>query len=164
MPRHRRSTDAAAVAVAVVLAVVVVVIAHRATNRAATLSLDRASWTLTPGVANAEVSQASIRSTICVSGWTRSIRPPSSYTSSLKLEQMRAYRRTGSPSDYEEDHLISLELGGDPTDPRNLWPEPRSRAEDVDKVEDELRADICSGRRTLADAQRRISAIKHTAG
>jgi hypothetical protein len=25
---------------------------------------------------------------------------------------------------YEEDHLIPLEIGGDPTDPRNLWPEP----------------------------------------
>ena len=24
---------------------------------------------------------------------------------------------------YEEDHLISLENGGDPTDPRNLFPE-----------------------------------------
>jgi hypothetical protein len=25
---------------------------------------------------------------------------------------------------YEEDHLISLEDGGDPKDPNNLWPEP----------------------------------------
>jgi hypothetical protein len=25
---------------------------------------------------------------------------------------------------YEEDHLVSLENGGNPTDPRNLWPEP----------------------------------------
>jgi hypothetical protein len=25
---------------------------------------------------------------------------------------------------YEEDHLIPLEDGGGPTDPRNLWPEP----------------------------------------
>jgi hypothetical protein len=24
---------------------------------------------------------------------------------------------------YEEDHLIPLEDGGDPTDSRNLWPE-----------------------------------------
>ena len=31
-------------------------------------------------------------------------------------------------SDYQEDHLISLELGGNPTDPRNLWPEPYPRA------------------------------------
>jgi hypothetical protein len=25
---------------------------------------------------------------------------------------------------YEEDHLSPLEDGGNPTDPRNLWPEP----------------------------------------
>jgi len=25
---------------------------------------------------------------------------------------------------YEEDHLISLENGGHPRDPKNLWPEP----------------------------------------
>jgi hypothetical protein len=24
---------------------------------------------------------------------------------------------------YEEDHFISLELGGHPRDPKNLWPE-----------------------------------------
>jgi len=27
-----------------------------------------------------------------------------------------------APSHYEEDHLISLELGGNPRDPKNLWP------------------------------------------
>jgi hypothetical protein len=29
----------------------------------------------------------------------------------------------GNPKDYEEDHLISLELGGAPRDPKNLWPQ-----------------------------------------
>ena len=47
---------------------------------------------------------------------------------------MPEYGETGSPSDYQEDHLISLELGGNPTDPRNLWPEPYPRAADVDKI------------------------------
>ena len=28
-------------------------------------------------------------------------------------------------SDYEEDHLVALELGGAISDPRNLRPEPR---------------------------------------
>src|SRR5216683_2609243 len=28
-----------------------------------------------------------------------------------------------TPAHYEEDHLVSLELGGHPRDPRNLWPE-----------------------------------------
>jgi len=28
-----------------------------------------------------------------------------------------------TPSHYEEDHFISLELGGNPRDPKSLWPE-----------------------------------------
>jgi hypothetical protein len=77
---------------------------------------------------------------------------------------MREYGVGGSPSDYQEDHLISLELGGDPSDPKNLWPEPRDRAEKVDETENELNDAICAGRMTLREAQRRISEIKHTAG
>ena len=84
----------------------------------------------TPGVLNPDVSQATIGQTICVQGWTRTIRPPSEYTSGLKLEQMREYGVGGDPSGYQEDHLISLELGGHPTDRRNLWPEPNPRATD----------------------------------
>jgi hypothetical protein len=123
-----------------------------------------ASWSLTPGVVNPDVTQASIRSTICVPGWTRTIRPPTTYTNELKLEQMRAYGSRGGPGDYQEDHLISLELGGDPRDPRNLWPEPRPHAEEVDGTENSLREGICSGAMTLAEGQRRIVALKHTSG
>ena len=41
------------------------------------------------------------------------------------------YGETGSTSDYQEDHFISLELGGAPRDARNLWPEPQPRARAV---------------------------------
>jgi hypothetical protein len=129
-----------------------------------TLSPGRASWTVTPGVVNPDVTQASIGETICRRGWTRTIRPPTDYTNHLKLEQMKAYRRAGTTSDYQEDHLISLELGGHPTDPRNLWPEPQPQATKVDRIENELNDAICSGRITLAEGQRRISELKHTAG
>src|SRR5438105_3787314 len=124
----------------------------------------RASWTITPGVRNPAVTQATIRHTICVRGWTRTVRPPTSYTSSLKLQQMPVYREAGPPSRYQEDHLISLELGGDPTDSKNLWPEPYPRASEVDRRENELNAQVCSGRLSLADAQRRESALKHKDG
>jgi hypothetical protein len=126
--------------------------------------LEPASWRLTPGALNPEVTQATIRETICRPGWTRTVRPPSTYTGALKLEQMRTYGRAGTPHDYQEDHLISLELGGHPTDPRNLWPEPYPRASDVDRIENELNAQVCSGKLTLADAQRRESALKHAEG
>lgn len=130
----------------------------------AQLSPDRASWTLTPGVVNADVTPGTIQQTICRRGWTDTIRPSSSYTADLELRQMREYGRRGSHSNYQEDHLISLELGGDPSDPRNLWPEPRARAERVDRIENELNEAICSGRLSLGEAQRRISEIKHTEG
>jgi hypothetical protein len=133
-------------------------------SRPTPLSPDRASWRLTPGVANSEVTQQTIGSTICVSGWSSSIRPDTGYTNELTLKQMQEYGRTGDPSDYQEDHLISLELGGDPTDPRNLWPEPRPFAEDVDRTENELHDAICSGKLSLAEAQRRITVLKHTRG
>jgi hypothetical protein len=118
----------------------------------------------TPGVLNPDVTQADLRSTICRRGWTRTVRPPVDYTNALKREQMRAYREHGPPSAYQEDHLISLELGGNPTDPRNLWPEPYPRASAVDTIENELNAEVCSGRLTLAQAQLKESTLKHTQG
>src|SRR5262245_58941588 len=92
----------------------------------------------TPGVLNPDVTQATIKSTICTRGWTKTIRPPTSYTNALKVKQMREYGVGGRRSDYQEDHLISLELGGHPTDPRNLWPEPYPTASEVDAIENDL--------------------------
>ena len=123
-----------------------------------------ASAARTPGVVNPAVTQATIASTICRRGWTATVRPPTSYTNALKLRQMLAYREAGSPSAYQEDHLISLELGGHPTDPRNLWPEPYPRASDVDRIENELNAKVCSGGLSLAAAQLKESELKHDYG
>ena len=119
---------------------------------------------LTPGVLNAAVTQATIRSTICRRGWTRTVRPPTDYTNALKRKQMRMYDEHGPPSAYQEDHLISLELGGDPTDPRNLWPEPYPRASAVDRMENDLNAQVCSGSLSLAQAQLKEAQLKHTQG
>lgn len=123
-----------------------------------------ASWKRTPGAVNATVTPASIDSTICVHGWTRTIRPPTSYTNALKIRQMRQYHESGRPSQYEEDHLIPLELGGHPTSPKNLWPEPHPRADVVDQIENSLKRQVCAGTLTLARARRKISALKHTQG
>jgi hypothetical protein len=114
----------------------------------------------TPGVLNPAVTQATIRSTICARGWTATIRPSVSWTGPRKLASMRAYGVAG-PSGYEYDHLVSLELGGAPADTLNLWPEPHAAPAGQgsfakDKVENRLRAEICSGRVTLAAAQQAI--------
>jgi hypothetical protein len=155
---HRALTTAAAV-VAVALAVLLL-------WRGAGPEKPRvtASWTRTPGVLNPDVRQATIGATICTTGWTRTIRPPSSYTAELKVAQMREYGVGGDPSGYQEDHLISLELGGHPTDRRNLWPAPLLRAQQVDRVENELNRQVCSGEITLAEGQRRESELKHSSG
>jgi hypothetical protein len=104
----------------------------------------------TPGAANPQITQRNIQETICSRRWiTRVIRPPAQYTSRLKRKQLREYGDTvhqaraeltnpntgkldttrcvphsDNMACYEEDHLIPLEDGGDPADPRNLWPEP----------------------------------------
>jgi hypothetical protein len=137
---------------------------HSRHRPAAVVGSVRASWALTPGVVNPAVTQATIHRTICVHGWTRTVRPPVSYTNDLKVRQLAEYGLHGPLSHYQEDHLISLELGGNPTDPRNLWPEPYPRAAAVDKTENELNAAVCSGKLSLADAQQRESALKHEDG
>ncbi|MEP6813300.1 MAG: hypothetical protein ABI990_09945 [Actinomycetota bacterium] len=118
----------------------------------------------TPGVLNPDVSAATLADTICKHGWTRTIRPPTTYTDALKRRQLRDYGLAGPLSGYQEDHLISLELGGHPTDPRNLWPEPYPRAARVDTIENELNAQVCSGALSLDAAQRKESELKHTEG
>jgi len=144
-------------AIALVLAVLFV---HRPSAHVSV----RASSALTPGALNPAVTQSNIHETICVRGWTRTVRPPVEYTNALKVRQMRAYSESGDPSSYQEDHLISLELGGDPRDQRNLWPEPYPRASEVDRIENELNAKVCSGDLTLTDAQRKESELKHRDG
>ena len=147
-----------------VLLVAAVVLAASALRRRGVHVAVVADAARTPGVLNPDVTQATIRSTICRHGWTATIRPPVSYTNALKARQMRAYGETGSRSAYQEDHLISLELGGHPTDPRNLWPEPYPRAGEVDRIENDLNMQVCSGALTLAQAQQRESDLKHTRG
>ena len=118
----------------------------------------------TPCALNPAVTQATIRRTICLHGWTKTVRPAVSYTNALKVKQMREYGEAGDLADYQEDHLISLELGGAPADPRNLWPEPYPRAATVDAIENDLNEKVCTGAISLADAQRKESKLKHTDG
>jgi hypothetical protein len=123
-----------------------------------------ADITRTPGVLSPDVTQSNIATTICRHGWTKTIRPPTSYTNELKRKQMREYGVGGALTDYQEDHLISLELGGHPTDPRNLWPEPYPRASEVDSIENDLNARVCSGQLSLEQAQLKESGLKHKDG
>jgi hypothetical protein len=70
---------------------------------------------------------------------------------------MAAYGDAGQLHDYEYDHLVPLELGGAPNDPRNLWPEPGRAPNPKDELERRLREMVCAGRLALGTAQREIA-------
>lgn len=120
--------------------------------------------TRTPGVALI-TSDADAQKTICNKSWsTKSIRPSSNYTTALKIKQIKEYGyQDTNPTHYEEDHLISLELGGNPTSPQNLWPEPYTAsiatggAKAKDAVENYLHKKVCAGAITLQEAQRLVT-------
>lgn len=114
----------------------------------------------TPGATDPGVAPATVASTICVAGWTSSVRPPESVTEPQKYRSMAAYGDTDSASAYEYDHLIPLELGGAGDDTRNLWPQPRGgqwSSAVKDTLENRLRALVCAGQVTLASAQQSIA-------
>ena len=52
-------------------------------------------------------------------------------------------------ADYEEDHIIPLELGGAPRDEANLRPEAWTAAHTKDATENRLHTEVCSGALTL---------------
>ena len=116
----------------------------------------------TTGAIDPHITQANIDTTICKSGYTATVRPPASYTTKLKAQQLAgAYKiyKDNTLANYEEDHLISLEIGGNPTDPKNLWPQPYAGtgARIKDQVENKLNALVCSHKMPLAQAQKEIS-------
>jgi hypothetical protein len=121
--------------------------------------------THTLGARYYKVKQATISSTVCVKGWTKSIRPPASYTTALKKQQLVEWGYADqNPSHYEEDHLISLELGGAPYSKKNLWPEPWSQARKSDPRENAWHKALCTGNLTLKQARARELAYKRTRG
>lgn len=118
----------------------------------------------TPGALNPQVTQGDIGSTICKSGYTASIRPPVTVTEPEKTASASAYGYTGPFSTAEYDHLVPLELGGDPNDPANLWIEPNdvpgatTFSNSKDTLENRLNDLVCAGRLSLAAAQQAIAA------
>lgn len=119
------------------------------------------SWTLpiksiTPGAIDPAVTQSNIATTVCIVGYTKTVRPPVAYTNSLKRAQLSgSYSRYGSTNTklFEEDHLIPLTLGGAPRDPKNLWPEPWDMARKKDTLELKMHLMVCAGQITLAKAR-----------
>ncbi|MGW1171927.1 hypothetical protein [Streptomyces sp. NPDC002550] len=119
----------------------------------------------TPGAISPAVTQANLKSTICAKGgYTKGVRPPASVTGKEKKLNAASYGYKGSLGDAEYDHLLSLQLGGDPNDARNLWVEPADPGHKPggginnkkDPVETKLHTAVCSGKVTLQAAQQAI--------
>ncbi|MER7178564.1 hypothetical protein ABT404_03580 [Streptomyces hyaluromycini] len=119
----------------------------------------------TPGAISPAVTQANLKTTICrKGGYTSGVRPSTYVTGKEKKLNAASYGYTGAMGEAEYDHLISLQLGGDPNDPRNLWVEPsdpgHKRSQGVnnlkDPVETKLHTAVCAGKVTLAQAQQAI--------
>ncbi|MFF3920548.1 hypothetical protein ACFYZB_45580 [Streptomyces sp. NPDC001852] len=119
----------------------------------------------TPGATSPAVTQANLATTICrKGGYTKNIRPPEAITRKEKAANAASYGYKGSLSDAECDHLLSLQLGGDPNDARNLWVEPADPGpkpdgginNKKDPVETKLHTAVCAGKVTLQAAQQAI--------
>ncbi|MFD7607680.1 hypothetical protein ACFWAN_46100 [Streptomyces mirabilis] len=119
----------------------------------------------TPGAISPAVTQANLKSTICrKGGYTSGIRPSTSVTGKEKALNAASYGYKGRMGDAEYDHLISLQLGGDPNDPRNLWVEPPDPSHKAgggvnnrkDPVETKLHTAVCAGKVTLTAAQKAV--------
>ena len=95
---------------------------------------------------------------ICVSGYSQKVR---NVPNDVKQQVYAEYGiASHQPGEYEIDHLISLELGGS-NSIKNLWPQSYVtqpwNAHVKDKLENELHAEVCSGKIDLPTAQHDIS-------
>lgn len=106
---------------------------------------------------NPDVTQENIRQTICVSGYTRTVRPATSYTNGVKAKLMaEAGLDSSHMSEYELDHIIPLAVGGHPRKLSNLQLQPwygQNSAVEKDGLEVRLQHMVCKGQITLLDAQ-----------
>ena len=114
----------------------------------------------TPGVLNPLVTDATLPQTLCSRvkdkdgfTWIHDQRPPDAYTDALKLKDLGPGMK---PEDCEEDHLFSIEDGGHPRDPRNLWCmvyKDRYGARVKDVLETKVAKALCAGKMSLSEAQ-----------
>ena len=116
----------------------------------AALGTSRSPLVEPPGVLFADQTLANIGTTICVSGWIATVRPPPAYTQRLKRQMLaRAGLKPAEAPQYELDHFVPLALGGHPTAEANLWLQSwvgEWSARIKDRLERKLQAMVCTGR------------------
>jgi hypothetical protein len=109
---------------------------------------------------NPDVHQNTIQQTICVPGYTASVRPSTSFTEGVKGKLLREQSLPPERSkDYELDHRIPLALGGHPRSLKNLalqlWDGPDG-AKTKDRLEVKMQKLVCANRLLLDVARKEI--------
>ena len=122
---------------------------------------------------NSAVTSENIAETICVRGYTKTIRPPVTYTNRIKRKLMKDLGIPWSDASlFELDHLVPLTIGGNPRSLDNLrlqaWEPPPITLSDnstwigddsakvKDKLEVRLNRLVCDGEMELLEAQKCI--------
>jgi hypothetical protein len=110
-----------------------------------------------PGAINKKVTQSNIKRTICNPAWVVKTQAAAAKNAKLLPRQLKD-RGYGSqdPAKYVPDHLIPIEVGGHPSDARNLWPQAVGagwNAAAKDKLEVYVNREVCAGHMKLAEAQ-----------
>jgi hypothetical protein len=100
---------------------------------------------------NPAVTEATLSSTVCISGWTTTVR--SFFASQrAKLEKMKALGATDATA-FELDHVVPLCAGGSVDDPSNLQLQPWAEATRKDRLEVQACRCLCGGKVSLAEVQ-----------
>ena len=124
----------------------------------ALLALNSPSWARI--ALNPDVTQNRIAQTICVPGYTKTVRPSTTYTNGVKRKLLReAGLSESDKSGYELDHIVPLALGGHPRSLDNLMLQPwegSSGAKKKDRLEVKLQCLVCTGQLGLSEAQQAI--------
>ena len=109
---------------------------------------------------NPDVHQETIDQTICVPGYTASVRPSTTYTNGVKAKLLREQLLPpASAGDYELDHRVPLALGGHPRALVNLMLQPwegDDGAKRKDRLERVLQVRVCRRTLLLDDARRAV--------
>ncbi len=122
------------------------------------LAVISAAQAVPANLLNHDVSQKTLATTVCISGYTKAVRPSTTYTNSIKKRFMRekGMDYDGEKGNYELDHIIPLALGGHPRNLSNLmlqlW-DGHDGAKRKDRLEVKLQCLVCSGDVPLAVAQ-----------
>jgi hypothetical protein len=111
-------------------------------------------------VLNPDVRQDTIQKTICVPGYTESVRPSTSFTNGLKLKLLREQAPPMvDPKIYELDHHLPLALGGHPRNLKNLVLQVLNGpdgAKAKDRLEVKMKKLVCANKLLLDVARKEI--------